>query len=477
MARKGMDIIDELDEKYVVVSLNGSTRIFYWQPSTIYEGMDEPVFASKQNMADFLMNKTVVVRDPFTGKPKTMPAFEYWMKNADRPTAMGVVMENVPERFVRGAVNTWQGFGVVPTKGNFDLMVKHIKEVLCPEPAVAKYFIKWLAWRVQNPCSRTEVAVVFRGDKGTGKGTLATWLRAMFGVHSLQISDRKSLTGNFNAHLSRCCLLVADEALWPGDPTGEGALKRMITEPTLFIEPKGINGYEDINHLAIILLSNAGWVVPATAKERRFVVTDVLDIHQQDHEYFDALKKQAETEGGIEAFLYYLLHLDLKGWHPRQDMPITQGLRDQQAESAGPAEIWLGRILETGMLPAKVRMPSTGDVRPVVRATMPNQAIKHHLYEHFVQSSVKARYTPEKDVMSMLFKMGVTKDPKRSNMGTWLVFPSLPKMRDAFREAYPYYPEFDHPHAEWMKPWDAATIEEVGRFDGDEPTVDDPDFP
>jgi hypothetical protein len=36
-------------------------------------------------------------------------------------------------------------------------------------------------------------------------------------------------------------LLFADEAFWAGDRKGEGALKRMVTEPTLFIEQKGID--------------------------------------------------------------------------------------------------------------------------------------------------------------------------------------------------------------------------------------------
>ena len=48
-------------------------------------------------------------------------------------------------------------------------------------------------------------------------------------------------------------MLFSDEALWPGDKASEGDLKRLITEPTLFIEPKGLDGFEVANCLHVIV--------------------------------------------------------------------------------------------------------------------------------------------------------------------------------------------------------------------------------
>ena len=39
---------------------------------------------------------------------------------------------------------------------------------------------------------------------------------------------------------------------------------------------------------------------------------------------------------------------DLEDWHPREDMPVTQALYEQKAESADPLVHWLGDILEEG---------------------------------------------------------------------------------------------------------------------------------
>jgi hypothetical protein len=92
----------------------------------------------------------------------------------------------------------------------------------------AAYILKFAAWCLQNPGERAEVALVFRGEKGTGKGTFARALKDIFGQHGLHIFSAKHLTGNFNAHLRTCLLLFSDEAFWAGDKQGESTLKGLL---------------------------------------------------------------------------------------------------------------------------------------------------------------------------------------------------------------------------------------------------------
>ena len=73
-------------------------------------------------------------------------------------------------------------------------------------------------------------------------------------------------------HMAHCSLLFADEAYWPGDKAGEGELKRLITEPTLVIEPKGVDSFQVRNSLHVIIAGNEEWLVPASGDERRFAV-------------------------------------------------------------------------------------------------------------------------------------------------------------------------------------------------------------
>jgi len=98
--------------------------------------------------------------------------------------------------------------------------------------------------------------LVFQGEEGTGKGFFGRALATIFGQHGLHISSATHLAGHFNAHLRGTAYLFADEAFWPGEAANEGTLKRLITEPTLFIEAKGRDGVEEDNMLKIVMASN-----------------------------------------------------------------------------------------------------------------------------------------------------------------------------------------------------------------------------
>ena len=135
-----------------------------------------------------------------------------------------------------------------------------------------------------------EVAIVFRGFRGTGKGTLGDAMRRVFGDHARHISSAEHLAGRFNGHLRDCCFLFADEAYGPKDKSAEGTLKRLITEPTLFVEAKGRDPVTVPNTLHVMMASNEDWVIPAGTRERRFAVFDVSDKYmQQDVLVFSAL--------------------------------------------------------------------------------------------------------------------------------------------------------------------------------------------
>src|SRR6185503_3069857 len=156
----------------------------------------------------------------------------------------------------------------------------------------------------------------------------------IFGQHATHISSIKHLVGHFNVHLRDACLLFADEAYWPGDKRGEGELKRLITEPTLFIEPKFVDAMTVQNMLHVLMASNEDWIVPAGEFERRYAVFEVSERKRQDQNWFGPLNEALE-HGGYQAMLHDLLQLDLGDWHPRA-IPMTEALRKQQLRSLQP---------------------------------------------------------------------------------------------------------------------------------------------
>jgi len=264
-----------------------------------------------------------------------------------------------PSSVAGDVYNMWQGFAVNPAPGDWTLMKAHILDVLAQgNEAWAEYILKWAAWMVQNPALPAEVALVFRGKMGSGKGSFSRPFRKALGVHARQVSTPGQFLGRFNGHLRDTIFLFADEAFWAGEAKKvEGDLRRMITEPTLSVEAKYKDVIEAKNMLHIMIASNENWVIPATTDDRRFAAFDVSTRwakgYAPDAEreaYFNAL--HAEMEGaGVAAMLWDLLRMDLKGWHPRQDIPMTPALRAQIDRSETGVRAAMREVLEDGVGP------------------------------------------------------------------------------------------------------------------------------
>jgi phage/plasmid-associated DNA primase len=192
---------------------------------------------------------------------------------------------------------------------------------------------------------------VLRGAKGTGKGTLGQILHRLFRHHAMHISNPAHFTGRFNGHLVDVLFLFVDEAFWAGDKAGEGTLKALVTERTIPIEPKFVNLFQTTNRLKILMASNADWVVPATADERRYFVLHVSECRRGDRDYFTKL--HAAIDGAeLQAFLDHLLRLDLSDFDHRSP-PHTAALNEQKLVGADSlTRFWLdcltaGEIVRT----------------------------------------------------------------------------------------------------------------------------------
>jgi Family of unknown function (DUF5906) len=249
-----------------------------------------------------------------------------------------------------GVFNLWRGFGVRPVAGGWPLLRAHLLEVICAgDEAHLDYLLDWCARCVQRPELQAEVAVVMRGAKGAGKGTFVQAMIEVFRDHALHITQARHLTGNFNAHLADALLLFVDEAFWAGDRQGEGTLKALVTEPSLMIEPKGVDPFMVPNRLKIMMASNNEWVVPASADERRYFVLDVSDARREDFAYFVTLQ-EALKASELAAFLDHLLGRDLSDFNIRA-VPQTRALNRQKIRSLDSvAAFWLDCLREGAII-------------------------------------------------------------------------------------------------------------------------------
>ncbi len=365
------------------------------------------------------------IPDPrYNGEVDVKPVAGEFMGLAKRYD--GLIFAPGKNPVVDGCLNLWQGFGVKAKAGEWPLMRRHIEEVLANgEQAVAEYILRWAAWSVQNPGEQAEVALAFVGGRGTGKGVFGRAMVQIFGTYGLHIAQSKHLVGAFNKHFLHCALLFADEAFWAGDKQGEGALKAVITEPTLTIEPKGVDAFTAKNCLHVIMASNEEWIVPAGADERRFAAFRVSDARRGDKAYFDALYSELEN-GGLAAMLHDLLAMDLGGWHPRQDVPQTRALLDQKMQSLRGIDKVIADIAHEGSVPCVMLGHSN-----IARTSGDGDG--QGFWEHCRQTP-ELRSANARAMMSRLREWGCESFKSGNRRG--VQFPPLAVLRAKFDEKY-----------------------------------------
>lgn len=255
----------------------------------------------------------------------------------------------VPAVLSSKVFNVWEGYSVEPKSGGtWALLEYHLRNVICNgDVECYEYLINWIARSLQYPNLNGQVAVVFQGEKGCGKGTLGNFLVSLFGQHALQINNSQHLVGNFNAHLQNCCFLFADEVFFAGDKQQENILKGLITEPTINVERKGIDVETSVNRLKVLMASNNEWVVPTSSDERRYFVLEISNKYRNQSSYFTPLVRELSNVDNKAAFLYDMLHRDITTFNVSK-YPDTVALKQQRAHSLNTfGQYWLD-VLERG---------------------------------------------------------------------------------------------------------------------------------
>lgn len=340
----GEDPVDELNKIHAVIMIGSKVRILYETEDV--SGKPDIQFLTEYDFKVLYANRKVP--NPLAGQkgqPKFIQLSEAWLKSPKRREYKGIIFEpqvNNPHFY-----NLFKGFAYEPVQGDWSLFRAHIYENICSKNIRNfDWLISWMARIVQQPGGKKPgTAVVLRGERGTGKGVFAETFGKIFGNHFTQITNSKQVTGRFNSHLKDCILSFLDEAWFAGDKSSEGVLKGLITSDRHMVELKGKDAFMVSNHVNCIIASNSDWVVPVGNRERRFFMLDVSDEHIQNHKYFDAISKEMNESGGIEAMLYDLLNLDISAQNLRE-APKTTGLFTQLLQNFNSFEqFWFEKLI------------------------------------------------------------------------------------------------------------------------------------
>lgn len=432
-------VITELNEKHIFIeNLGGKSAISIRTYSEVTD-REELDFISIETFKNIYMNRTISITVGNT--VRHTPIGIHWLTDSRRRTVNSITFDPSQNQQIieiqgKKYLNIWDGLGIRPTKGCWKKTRKHIWKILCnSDPAKFKYVIKWLAFCVQRPELRPEVAMVFKGEKGAGKSFVFVEMKKIFGPHGMVVYDPNRLTGRFNFHFRNLCYLFCDEAYLPGDKEVEGVIKARITEGFIDCEPKGRDSISLRNCLSIVMCTNKDLVIPATKDERRFFIEDINNMYAKNRAsdkvrkaYFDPLWSEMEN-GGRAAMLYDLQNIKLGDWHPRDNPPDTKELSKQKTLNLNSLESAVKSVLEDGLLPGELRrrQASDNDEYWVMSASYVEWIEK--LEPHCTRFSLNRK-------TDIIKKLGAIKHRQPGTGKIVWIFPELNVMRKLWDENY-----------------------------------------
>ncbi|WP_223871872.1 primase-helicase family protein, partial [Candidatus Dactylopiibacterium carminicum] len=203
---------------------------------------------------------------------------------------------------------------------------------------VAQWLLRWMAYPLQNPGAKMSTAVIMHGPQGTGKSAIFQVLASIYGKYATVLNQR-GLEDKFNADWVDCKLfLLAEEVVTRAEMWHiKNELKELVTGKTVRVNGKNVSAYPQKNQINMALLSNENQPLPLDNDDRRHLV--VYTPPSLSEEYYDEVHREIEN-GGVAAFYWHLLNLDLGDFHPKKRPPMTQSksaLISLVSLSLGPA--------------------------------------------------------------------------------------------------------------------------------------------
>ena len=141
-----LDAVEKLNFKHAVIAnYGGKCLVLSWDPWSINKRVLVPTFQAFDTFKHRYCHKSVAVGHG--RNTKQIPAGEFWLNHPKRRNYEGVECEpGGPEVLPGNVLNLWRGFAVVPRKGNWRLLLAHIKRVLAAgDPKAAEYILRWIA--------------------------------------------------------------------------------------------------------------------------------------------------------------------------------------------------------------------------------------------------------------------------------------------------------------------------------------------
>lgn len=309
----GYEQLKQDDYEYKKIEFE-KTHFKLMNPAVYVRLYNDKITLLKHNELLHLYNNMFCNKELFISK---------WIKDPTIRTYEELVYK--PNQAVSDTVyNIFTGFPIEPIQGDISAVHSVLQLIANNDKAVFDYIEHWVAWILQKPYSKTGTSIIIQGDQGIGKDTYFDFVGKMFGEYFFNTNRaEEDVFGKFNGHLKKILLMKFEEASFLVNKKNESSLKSLITCNRQAYENKGIDPITLDNYFNIVMTTNNDIPVHIEQTDRRFVLIKGSNEQRGKLEFWNSIHDKLGKPETLQAYMYYLLNLDLSNFNPR-DRPITE---------------------------------------------------------------------------------------------------------------------------------------------------------
>lgn len=253
---------------------------------------------------------------------------DIWQASPKRRTvnSADVVFDPTCKCDPKTTINLFRGLPLEPNATAACTKTLRLLYHLCGEDdLIFDWVLKWTAYPLQHRGAKMRTAIVMHGGEGAGKNIFWGAVRDIYGDHGGVITQMQ-LQNQFNEWLSAKLFLVANEVVTRQDIRHlVGYIKNLITEPEVYINPKGLPARREANYMNAVFLSNELQPLQLRWDDRRNQV--IRTPGELDPQFYIEVGEELRA-GGVEALYYFLLHYDLGTFSEHTKPLMTDAKRD-----------------------------------------------------------------------------------------------------------------------------------------------------
>lgn len=233
------------------------------------------------------------------------------------------------------ALNVWHGWN--KEEGDVMPFLDLTEFLLSETPEEHRLLpLQLLAYKAQNPQLKIPLALVLIGDPGSGKTLWTECVQAAFAPYSITLPS-SALRDNFQGWLERTLLAVINEVEPEDLERGQDRLKALVSDLERPMNEKYRVARQIRSYTSYILTANRRAAGSFSHGDRRMIVIGTPQGKMAQTFY----QKVADwkNKGGGRALLNWLLTVDLEGWRPPREAPMTPEKAMAYRESLSPIQM------------------------------------------------------------------------------------------------------------------------------------------